>query len=407
MSRRAENGLNLDLSSVREVNTKVVLNLLRSGPELMSRQQLAEDAGLSLVTIGKIVRRLERSGFVKEVATDRQGTGRPVGLLEFQTQAGFVLGILTRANSIDGVIMDLSGRVQHARTAERRSEDGGADIVEEIAAFTEAVIAEAGIGRHRIFGVGLGFPGLIDATAGRCIDSWALGLTGVDLVEPLERRLGFPVLLDNDVNCLGTYEVLFGHLHQARHGLLVSFGKGIGMAVIVDGLVYRGAGGMAGDFGHSAILGADRNCECGRRGCLEAYCSDRGIVRNYQQSTGDTRKLEEIITQARAGEPASMHAVAEAGRLLGLAIGTAVLTLDPAQIAIVLMDGAATAADLLRGPILDGVGEQLAGRPTRPSVELESIGYERWAEGAGSLALAQFFTPGAMGFTEPPPVASH
>jgi predicted NBD/HSP70 family sugar kinase/biotin operon repressor len=385
-------------AAFREANTRSVLNLLRSRNAPVSRQYLAEESGLSLVTVGKIIKQLERVGFVKETDSDRQGGGRPVGLIEIHSHGGYVVGVLPRSGSLDGVIMDLRGNV--IDTSHRDVDMlGHADTFNDtIAEFVQALIEHSTIDRLRILGVGLGMPGLIDAATGKCLDAWALGIRDLEIAEPLGQLLQLPLLIDNDANCLGAYEVLFGDGTARGRSLIVSVGKGLGMAIVIDDLVYRGASGMAGDFGHSPVLGGDRPCECGRPGCLETYCSDRGIIRNFEVATGRIEPLDVIIASAAAGDTESDAAIAQAGTALGVALSAAIHTLDPAAIALVLADGIAAAGSLLTEPMRRVLNVQLENRPLKPPIVIERVGYERWAQGAASLALNQFFTPGALSF---------
>lgn len=385
-------------AALREANTRLILNLLRSRDAPASRQFLADESGLSPVTVGKIVRRLEEVGFVAETDIDRGGGGRPVGLIEIKAEGGYVVGVLPRADSIDGVVMDLRGRVvQSARLTVDLTRQP-AKFVNILARFITELIRDSNVPRERILGVGLGMPGLIDAAKGICVDAWALGLSNLPIARPLEQLLQLPLLIDNDTNCLGAYEVLFGRRLTRGRSLILSVGKGLGMAIVIDDLVYRGASGIAGDFGHSPVLGATRACECGRIGCLETYCSDRGVVHNLYAATGDDQPLETIIQNAAAGDRASNNALAEAGKMLGVALSAAINTLDPSGVVLVLADGIATTGSTLLGPMQEVLDTQLHARPLYPEIVIERVGYERWARGAGSLALNQFFTPGAPAF---------
>ena len=386
-------------AALREANTRLILNLLRDRGNAISRQDLADASGLSPVTVGKIIRRLQSIGFVEETDTDRGGGGRPVGLVEIISDGGYVVGALPRADSIDGVVMDLRGTVIASAHSDIDMYGRSDDFAERLGAFVAKLIDQSGVAKSAVLGVGLGMPGHIDAQNGVCLEAWALGLKNYEITGPLEQILQLPILIDNDANCVGAYEVLFGQATDRKRSIVVSLGKGLGMAIVIDGVIYQGASGMAGDIGHSPVLGADRLCECGRVGCLETFCSDRGVVRNFEVATGRTTTLDEIIAGAESGDSEALAALTEGGKLLGTALSAAISTLDPASVVLVLGDGLSGTGAAFLDPMREVLDARLESSSESPEVFVEHVGYERWAQGAGSLALNQFFTPGAPGFS--------
>jgi predicted NBD/HSP70 family sugar kinase len=126
-----------------------------------------------------------------------------------------------------------------------------------------------------MLGVGLGVPGI--AAEGR-VDSPLLGWAGFALGDDLQDALGVPVLVDNDVNTLAVAERLYGRGHDIADFVTVTVGSGIGLGIVIDGEVHRGARGGAGEFGHVCVDPDGPLCGCGNRGCLEALVGDAGLV---------------------------------------------------------------------------------------------------------------------------------
>ena len=261
--------------------------------------------------------------------------------------------------------------------------------------------------------MGLGMGGLIDAEHGCCIDSWIMNWQNVEISHPLEDRLGIPIFLDNDVNCLAIYEKLFGLGQQYRHFLVVAVGRGVGLGIVINGDLYRGAFGGAGEFGHTAVTTDGRLCECGNRGCLETYISDFGIVKNYleyvQATTyslgGEIQEPTafEIIERAKNGDEAAIAAFQRAGILLGVSLANLVNIFNPECIVLSGPDTDASmiAGDLLLEPMHQTLGQHLFSQMGKQlHFRVEQLGYESWARGAGSLVLNHFFASPAHVHTE-------
>src|SRR5262249_710848 len=153
-------------------------------------------------------------------------------------------------------------------------------------------------------------------------------------------RLGIPVFVDNDVNCLAIYEKLFGKGQPYDHFLVVAIGRGVGLGIVTNGDLYRGAFGGAGGFGHTAIVTTDGGFwACGNRGCLETYVSFPGIIKNYQEyvqvtipsleASTQEMTLLDIVERARGGDQAAQAAMQRAGTLLGISLANLVNIFNP------------------------------------------------------------------------------
>jgi predicted NBD/HSP70 family sugar kinase len=268
----------------------------------------------------------------------------------------------------------------------------------------EELFRESGIPREKIIGVGMGMGGLIDAEHGCCIDSWIMNWQNVEISRPLEDRLGIPVFLDNDVNCLAIYEKLFGQGQPYQHFLVVAIGGGVGLGIVINGDLYRGACGGAGEFGHTAVTTDGRQCVCGNHGCLEAYISDAGIVKNYLEYVHATaytlaKSIQEptafeLVERAKNGEEAAIAAFQRAGLLLGVSLANLVNVFNPECIVLSGPDTDASmlAGDLLLEPMRQAFKQHLFSQIGKDLHFLvERLGFESWARGAGSLVLRHFF----------------
>jgi len=209
----------------------------------------------------------------------------------------------------------------------------------------------------------------------------------------LETELERPVAVDNDVNALAVAEMLFGLGQSARAFAVVTVGRGIGSGLVLDGQVYRGWRGGAGEFGHTVAEAGGRLCECGKRGCLEAYASETALVRQVAErfpevlaASAGSEGVERVLAAVRAGHPGVRQLLAEAGRRLGVALANLVNLFNP-EFLVIGGEGVRLGEDYfrpmeeaLRENVFDGLGEGLA-------VHIQPWGDEAWARGAAGLAI--------------------
>jgi predicted NBD/HSP70 family sugar kinase len=397
---------------IRGINQSLLLNLIRAHAPV-SRPQLATLSGLSQVTVIKITNNLIDRHLILEKEYAESTGGRRAGLLEIHPEGGFAIGLIPHWNSLNGVIVNLNSDLVYSRQWNITLGNNYPRAIDLVVHCIEEMLQESGLPREKIIGVGFGMSGLIDAEHGCCIDSWEMNWQNVEISRPLEDRLGIPVFLDNDVNCLAIYEKLFGQGQPYHHFLVVGIGKGVGLGIIINGDLYRGAFGAAGEFGHTAVTTEGRLCECGNYGCLEAYISDRGIVKNYLEYVhATTYSLEgeiqeptafELVERARNGDEAAIAAFQRAGTLLGVSLANLVNIFNPECIVLSgpNTDASMLAGDLLLEPMHLAFKQHLFSQIGKDLHFLvERLGYESWARGAGNLVLRHFFASPAQVHSE-------
>jgi N-acetylglucosamine repressor len=394
--------LSADRVLIRGINQSTLLNLIRTEAPI-SRPQLATLSGLSLVTVIKITNGLLERNLILEKDYAESTGGRRAGLLEINPAGGFVVGLIPQAESLTAVILNLNSELIFTRQWELPLRGNYPQAMELIVQCYEALFQESHLAREKIIGVGFGLNGLIDAEHGLCIDAAMMGWKNVEISRPLEERIGIPVFVDNDVNCLAVYEKLFGQGRSYQHFLVVAIGRGVGLGIITNGDLYRGAFGGAGEFGHTAVTAEGRFCDCGNRGCLETYVSFPGIVKNYLEyaqattqnltASAPERTLLEIVERARSGDQAARAAMQRAGILLGISLANLVNIFNPECIVLSSPDLNILTDDLLLGAMQQEMKQHVfsqMGKDLR-FFTAEQPGYESWARGAGSLVLRHFF----------------
>ena len=388
---------------IRGINQSVLLNLIRTHAPI-SRPQLATLSGLSQVTVIKITNNLVESDLIRENVYAESTGGRRAGLVEINPEGGFAVGLIPHETWLIGVILNLNSELVFSQQWNIPLRDQGVQAIDLMAQCVEDMFSQSGIPREKIIGVGIGISGLIDAERGCCIDSRMMNWQNVEIRRPLENRLDIPVFLDNDVNCLAIYEKLFGQGQPYHHFLVVGVGSAVGLGIIINGDLYRGAFGGAGEFGHTTVTTEGRLCACGNRGCLETYISDAGIVKNYLEYLYTTTySLEkgiqeptafEVIERAKNGDEAAIAAFQRAGSLLGVSLANLVNIFNPECIVLSGPDTDASmlAGDLLLEPMQQALTQHLFSQIGKDlQMKVERLGFESWARGAGNLVLRHFF----------------
>jgi len=251
--------------------------------------------------------------------------------------------------------------------------------------------------------VGIGAAGFVDGAGTRVLFAPHLSWRNEPLKDRLEERLKVPVLVDNDANTTAWAEVRFGAGRGHRQIVCVTLGTGIGGALVVDGRVFRGGNGLAGEFGHMQVVPEGRRCECGNRGCWEQYSSGNALVREARElvdarspAASQLRELVDddpdkltgtVVTEAaRAGDRAAIEIFVEVGRWLGTGLAGLCAAFDPEL--IIIGGGVSDADGLLLDPAREALGRKLTGggfRPEPPVVRAE-LGTDAGFIGAADLA---------------------
>lgn len=248
-----------------------------------------------------------------------------------------------------------------------------------------AAVARLAAGRS-LTAVGISAAGLVDAAGERVRFSAHLPWRDAPVRARLAERWGVPVVLDNDANCAAHAELLAGAARDADPVLMITLGTGIGGAVVLDGRVVRGAGGMAGEFGHMQVVPDGLPCECGLRGCWEQYCSGRALERVMRVAVGSHLDGPEIAARARAGDRAALGAFEAIGTWLGVGIAGLVSAFDPER--VVVGGGVSAVGELLLAPARTALAGSLqaADRRTVPPIVPAAFGPEAGAVGAALAA---------------------
>lgn len=383
-----------DQGTVRALNRRLILRLFRErGP--VSRSDLAGSTGLSNGAVTRIVGELIDEGLLVEQSVGVSTGGRRPVLLDLDTSAWVVAGLKLMDDAILAVLVDLKGSVVADRRFALRSQTTNT-VLDRAAKAVESLLSSADISRERLAGIGLCMPGAVDWRRGICRLSPSFGWRDVRVADLLRDRVGVPISVDNNVNALAAAESLFGRGRRERDFAVITVGRGVGAGFVHNGVVYRGYGGGAGEFGHQVSELGGRRCECGKDGCLEAYIGDHGLLQRVHELGGHYTRLDldGFLELACIGERQAERLYADVVCRLGVAIANLVNLLSPR---LVILGGEASLVSErllsdLREPIDAHVFGGLSGSF---AVEIDDWRRDRtaWARGAASLAMEHVFDP--------------
>jgi predicted NBD/HSP70 family sugar kinase len=326
----------------REINAEQVLRvILREGP--LARVDLARHVGLTTAAISNITRALIESGLLCEVGITRDHrVGANSILLDFP-ENGSVLGAVHQGVSALRIgLTSLRGRLIARRliaTPERYCPEWAAAAIEQA---LRDLLAAHGYGQDQLIAVGVGLVGLVASKQGIVKRAPSMGWEHVSIRRLLEQRLERPIAIENNVRAMALGEVLLGDGQRWPDFAFVYIGTGIGSGLIIDGRLYRGAHGGAGELGHITVDPAGQQCSCGNYGCLETVAAEPSLVRNallhgvaLNASDGATKEaVRRLALLARQGDEAARAVVASSGESLGIALATLVDILNASRIVL-------------------------------------------------------------------------
>lgn len=365
----------------------------------IARVQVAKELGVSPASVTTGVSELIDSGLLEEVAALRDGDagrGRPAVALGVKAQAHRVAGMKLSDREHTAVIVDFAGNLIADEVVARSP---GAmelpQLLAAMAALLDKVCAKAGIDRGDLSALGLGVPGFVDSCSGQVMWSSVMAERGVNLAEAASAHLGLSVHVDNDANLVTLAELWFGAGRGLSDFAVVTIEHGVGMGVVINHRIYRGAQGLGMELGHTKVQLDGALCRCGQRGCLEAYVADYALAReattalNWVGKEGQSINvlLESLYDHAKAGNAAARSIFRRAGRYLAVGLSNVVNLFDPS---LIILSGDRMRFDYLYAADTLAEMNSLAiatGRP-RPPIEIHAWGDMLWAQGAAALALS-------------------
>jgi predicted NBD/HSP70 family sugar kinase len=333
-----------------------LLHHVRTG-RARSRAELVALTGAARNTVSARVDQLIASGLLEEGGRGWSTGGRPPTLLRFNSAAGCVLAVDLGVTSVDVAVTDLSAQVLATVGHPIDIAEGPGPVLAEVDRLAQEVLAEAGLTPADVCAVGVGVPGPVEFSTGRPSHPPIMPGWHDHPVPSAFGRYECPVFVDNDVNVMALGEM--GVAGSVQDVLVVKVGSGIGCGIIVDGEVYRGAQGSAGDIGHIHVPSADGRevaCRCGQLNCLEAIAGGTALLRDARAAGMPVTTIREVVERAALGDGQAVELVRGAGRTIGTVLAALVNFFNPHRI---VMTGGVARAGV---PLLAGIREAVYAR---------------------------------------------
>jgi glucokinase-like ROK family protein len=389
-----------DQTLVREINLSTVLRYLHQDAPL-SRAGLANLTGLNKTTVSSLVEELLDRVLIREVGLDTSSGGRPATLLDLNPEAGCIIGVALGVDFISVVLSDFVGQTLWRRRQETDPAESQDRMIQSMLLIVDEAMTAARSSGARLLGLGLATPGTVNVKEGLLIFSPNLQWYDVPYRRIFQARTGLSVIVDNDANAAAQAEHLFGVARKAQNFVSVFAGVGVGGGLFLNGELYRGAGGYAGEIGHTNFMveAYRRPCRCGSRGCWETSIAQDSVIERIRArlsvgrnslvsrlmaEQGSPLTLPLIVQAADAGDAEALEALTETGSLMGYGVANLVSTFNPEM--VVLGGPLSIAGKYLLPPVWESI-EQTTLPEMREQVQILLSAFGADASVMGAVAL--------------------
>ncbi len=400
MARQQSKTSGADHNVMRELNRSLVLDLLKQKSPI-SRAAIAKATALAKPTVSAIVDDLLTEGLVREIGVGQTttGGGRPPILLEFNARSQYVAGVHIGVRRTTIVVADARGQeVGRHQTPTPKAKP--ADQLKKVAATIKDTMKKVGAPRDRLAAIGVVVPGLTDFDAGVCLLAPNLGWRDVPVRDLLGQSIDVPIFVHNTMHAVVVAESVEGAGQGETEIAMLYVGSGVGASMMIEGRLYHGIGGIAGEIGHCAVKGATERCNCGKVGCLETVASGPAIARAAQHAVDAGRKsllsggkrsgngigAEDVAEAAAKGDRLALDVLENAGRELGIAASWLINLFNPAV--LIIGGGLVDAGEPFLRPLRQAAKENaLPQAAERVDIRVSTLGQDLEVRGAVLLAL--------------------
>jgi glucokinase-like ROK family protein len=353
--------------NVKSNNKYTILDLIRFTPGGISRVEIARQIGLTRAAVTTIVKDLLDTGVIREAESIQVHNGRPPIVLEINPTLGYVIGIDFGATHLSLVLADLSARILEELELEFTIQAGPDAGIAEADRGVRELLTRAGLALKDILAIGMGVPGPVVAEAGMVLAPPIMpGWDRFPIRETVEKLWGVPVSLNNDADLGALGEWAAGSGRGEANLAYIKVGTGIGAGLLLNGQIYRGVTGSAGEIGHLTIDENGPLCTCGNHGCLEAIAGGQAIALQAQEAVRQGKRtrmaviqpveslsVRDVAAAASRGDLLAQQILAKAGTHIGIAIAGLINLFNPSM--IVVGGGVARTGDLLLEPVRQAV----------------------------------------------------
>ena len=310
--------------------------------DTVSRAEVARLTKLTRATVSEIVAHLISEGLVEEVGYGSSIGGKSPILLSLAANSRYLIGLNLAQDKFIGAVVNLRGEIKDLVEFPIHNLDGE-QALQLVYQILDQLITK---GYHPLIGIGIGTPGLVNTREGVVVNAVNLDWQNLPLAGLLEAHYNLPVSILNDSQATAIGEYVYGNDHQTdRNLIVVNVKHGIGAGILINGRLFQGDGGGAGEIGHVVVREDGKLCRCGKYGCLETIASAHAVVLRYDEmiqanpaiysSLKDTHlDLAAIETAFQQGDPLAKQVIYEAGAALGASIANLIGVLNIKKIVL-------------------------------------------------------------------------
>jgi predicted NBD/HSP70 family sugar kinase len=265
----------------------------------------------------------------------------------------------------------------------------------------EEVINKSGIAKNKIAGVGIGMPGFVDALQGQ--NYTFLEPEQGSLTQYISSKLKLPVFIDNDSRLIALAELMFGSARGKKNAMVINVGWGVGLGMILNGELFRGHNGFAGEFSHIPLFLNNKLCSCGKSGCLETETSLLVVIEKANKGLKEGKisllnelsvdhaeqAFQDIIRAAGKGDKFAVEILSESGYNIGRGVAILIHLLNPEL--VILSGRGSSAGKVWQAPIQQALNEHCIPRlALNTEISISSLGYQAEITGAAALVMENF-----------------
>lgn len=387
---------------MKSLNKAIILNKIRTS-EPISRAQIAKETKLTPPTVGTIVKELLEQQLIQESSLGESQGGRKPTMLAVNTSGFHIIGIDVGLSTIQFIVADLSGKIideQEESLIMNVTEEEFLTIV--MNGIQKLIDKQSNL---KYIGIGVAMHGIVDAEKGVAEFAPNLKLRNIPIKEKLEEVFEMDVKVENDAKAFALGEAWFLQQLEQKSMIAVNIGRGIGAGIVIDGKLYNGEHGIAGEIGHMIIDIHGRKCSCGNNGCLQTLASGPAIVTRTLEALEENsdsllyhwKKEQELTAElvhqaALEEDQLARKILRETGNYIGIALANVVHVYNPST--IIIGGGVSKAGEFILHPIQEVLKHSVISEKAKATaVSISKLGEYGSSLGAVALILSELFEP--------------
>ncbi len=330
--------------SLRSQNLTSILSLIyRDRP--ISRVELSRITGLNKATVSSLVAELVERGFVKFIGENpTERAGRREVMIDIDPLKASAVSVEIGIGTITVTASDFAGDAFLRMDAGFDPTMSAGRVISMASKMVSKAVLQAETENGRVAGISFAVPGAVDFQTGTVLFAPNLAWRNVSIFDRLKGKIDRPVFIDNEASLAALGEHFFGAAKGFRDMLYISAGVGIGGGLIINGDIYRGSSGIAGEFGHMTVDVKGKKCTCGKTGCWETLANAAALFSEYLRLAPAARKgsaektiaqmLEHVGLSARSGEKHALQALESTAHSLAVGIDSLIKAFDPERVVL-------------------------------------------------------------------------